>query len=53
MHVDLTRQQVARNGVAWKVRTPKGNGSSERLEGVAEAEFGEGGVKVFRLGAGT
>jgi NTE family protein len=50
IRVDPTRKQVARNGVAWTVRAPASNGSSGRLEGVAEAEFGEGGVKVLRLG---
>jgi NTE family protein len=53
IRVDLTRQQVSRDGVAWKVRAPAGNGSSAHGDGVAEVEFGEGGVKVLRLGAGT
>ena len=48
--MDPTKKQVARNGVAWTVRIPRSNGSSGRTEGVAEAEFGEGGVKVLRLG---
>jgi NTE family protein len=52
IRVDPTRKQVARNGVAWKVRAPAINGSSGRTEGVAEAEFGERGVKVLRLGTG-
>ena len=53
IRVDLTRKQVSRNGVAWKVRAPAGNGSSAHRDGIAEVEFGEGGVKVLRLGAAT
>jgi NTE family protein len=52
IRVDPTRKQVARDGVAWTVRAPARDGSSGRTEGVAEAEFGEGGVRVLRLGAG-
>jgi len=52
IRVDPTRKQVARNGVAWTVRAPASNGSPNRTMGVAEVEFGEGGVKVLRLGNG-
>jgi NTE family protein len=53
VRVDLTKKQVARNGVAWTVRLLGGDGSSDRSEGVAEAQFREGKIKALRLGDGT
>jgi NTE family protein len=53
VRVDLTRKQVARNGVAWTVRLLGGDGSHDRAEGVAEAQFREGKIKALRLGDGT
>ena len=51
--MDLTKKQVARNGVAWTVRLLGGDGSHDRSEGVAEAQFREGKIKAVRLGDGT
>jgi hypothetical protein len=53
MRVDLTKKQVARNGVAWTVRLLGSEGSYDRAEGVAEAQFREGKIKAVRLGDGT
>jgi NTE family protein len=53
IRVDLTKKQVARNGVAWTVRLLGGAGSSDRSEGVAEAQFRTGKIKALRLGDGT
>jgi NTE family protein len=53
VRVDLTKKQVARNGVAWTVRLLGGDGSHDRSEGVAEAHFREGKIKAVRLGDGT
>jgi hypothetical protein len=53
VRVDLTKKQVARNEVAWTVRLLGGAGSSDRSEGVAEAQFWEGKIKALRLGDGT
>ena len=39
VRVDLTKKQIAQNGVTWKVRTPVGDGSGNRVSGVAEAVF--------------
>jgi NTE family protein len=52
VHVDLTRKQVARNGVAWKVRAPASSGLSGRSEGVAEAVFRGRQIESLRLGDG-
>lgn len=49
IRLDLTRKQVARNGVAWTVRAYRGNNSSDWVEGVAEAWFREGKVGSLRL----
>jgi hypothetical protein len=50
--MDLTKKHVARNGVAWTVRSLGGDGSSARsAEGVAEAQFREGKIKAMRLWA--
>ncbi|MGI8860915.1 MAG: nuclear transport factor 2 family protein [Rubrobacteraceae bacterium] len=52
VRVDPTKKQVARHGIAWTVRTLRGDDSSDRLEGVAEAKFRGGKVKSLRLSAG-
>ena len=39
VRVDPTKKQVARHGIAWTVRTLRGDDSSDRLEGVAEAKW--------------
>src|SRR5215203_4094990 len=51
--VDLTKKQVARNGVAWTIGLLRGEEPANRVEGVAEAEFREGKIKTLRLSAGT
>jgi NTE family protein len=53
VRMDLTEKQVARNGVAWTVRSLGGDGSSARSKGVAEVQFREGKIKALRLGEGT
>jgi NTE family protein len=53
VRVDLTKKQVAREGVAWTVRALMGDGRSDRSEGTAEGEFREGKIKALRLSAGT
>jgi NTE family protein len=53
LRMDLTRKQVARNGVGWAVRTVTGEEPANRVEGLVEAQFLEGKIKVFRLGYGT
>jgi NTE family protein len=53
VHMDLTKKQVARNGVAWTVRSLGGDGSTARSKGVAEAQFREGKIKALRLGDGA
>jgi uncharacterized protein (TIGR02246 family) len=53
VRVDLTKKQVARDGVAWTVRALTGDGSANRVEGVAEAEFRGRKIKALRLSAGT
>jgi NTE family protein len=53
IRVDPTRKQVARNGVAWTVRTPADAGSSGRPKGIVEAEFRGGSIVNLRLGPGT
>src|SRR5918994_6319983 len=52
VHVDLTKKQVARNEVAWTVRTLAGDESANRVEGVAEAEFRGRKLRALRLGNG-
>ena len=52
VRVDLTKKQVARDGVAWTVRVLTGDGSANRVEGVAEAEFQGRKIKSLRLGDG-
>jgi NTE family protein len=53
IRVDPTRKQVARNGVAWTVKTPTDAGSSGRPKGIVEAEFRGGSIIALRLGGGT
>jgi NTE family protein len=53
VHVDLTRKQIAQNGVSWKVRKPEGDGPADRVEGVAEAVFRAGEIESLHLGAAT
>jgi NTE family protein len=53
VRVDLTKKQVARNGVAWTIGLLRGEEPANRVEGVAEAEFREGKIKTLRLSAGT
>ncbi len=53
VRLDLTKKQVAHNGVAWTVTTPAGDGPANRVEGVAEAVFRGQQIKSLRLGAGT
>jgi NTE family protein len=53
VRVDLTKKQVARDGVAWTVRVLTGDVSANRVEGVAEAEFQGRKIKALRLGART
>jgi NTE family protein len=53
VRVDLTRKQIAQNGVAWKVRTPAGDGPTNRVEGFAEAVFRGGEIESLHLGVTT
>jgi NTE family protein len=53
LRMDLTRKQVARNGVGWAVRTVTGDEPAKRAEGLVEAQFLEGKIKFLRLGYGT
>jgi NTE family protein len=52
VRVDLTKKQVAHDGVAWTVKALPGEESAHRVEGVAEAGFRGRKVKALRLGAG-
>jgi NTE family protein len=52
IRMDLTKKQVARDGVTWTVRAAKGDEPTNRAEGVVEAEFWEGKIKALRLRAG-
>jgi NTE family protein len=53
VRVDLTKKQIAQDGVAWRVRTPEGDGAEDRVEGVAEAVFRDGEIESLHLGAAT
>jgi NTE family protein len=53
LRMDLTRKQVARNGVSWVVRTDTGVEPANRAEGLVEAQFVAGKIKALRLGDGT
>jgi NTE family protein len=50
--MDLTKKQVARNGVAWSVRVLAGVKPANWVDGVVEAEFQEGKIKALHLRAG-
>ena len=52
VRMDMTKKQVARNGVAWTVRADTGGKPGTRARGVIEAEFREGRIKALRLRAG-
>lgn len=52
IRVDLTKKQVARNGVAWTVRAYRGDDPADWVDGVAEARFREGKVESLHLSAG-
>jgi NTE family protein len=53
VRVDLTKKQIAQDGVAWRVRTPEGDGAEDRVEGVVEAVFRDGEIESLHLGAAT
>ena len=53
VRADLTKKQVARNGVAWTVRALPGDEPEEQIRGVIEAEFRGREIKLLRLGTGT
>ena len=53
VHVDLTKKQIAQNGVAWKVRTFAGIELEDRVVGVAEAVFRGSEIESLRLGPAT
>jgi NTE family protein len=53
VRVDLTKKQVARNGVAWTIGLVRGDEPANHVEGVAEAEFRGRKIKALRLSAGT
>jgi NTE family protein len=52
LSMDLTKKQVARNGVAWTIRAATGEEPTNRAEGVVEAQFREREIKALRLRAG-
>jgi NTE family protein len=52
VRMDLTKKQVARNGVAWTVRAGTSDDPANRAEGVVQAEFREGKIKALYLRAG-
>jgi NTE family protein len=52
LSMDLTKKQVARNGVSWTARAATGEEPTNRAEGVVEAEFWEGKIQALRLRAG-
>src|SRR5215217_3941837 len=51
VHMDLTKKQVARNGVAWTIRAATAEEPTNRVEGVVEAQFRDGKIKALRLRA--
>ena len=53
VRVDLTRKQIAQNGMSWKVRKPASDGPADRVEGVAEAVFRGGEITSLHLGTAT
>jgi NTE family protein len=52
IRLDLTKKQVARDGVAWTVRAATGDGPANAVDGVVRAEFREGKIRALHLGAG-
>jgi NTE family protein len=52
VRLDLTKKQVARDGVSWTARVATGEEPTNRAEGVVEAEFWEGKIRALRLRAG-
>ena len=53
VRVDLTKKQIAQNGVVWKVRTSTGVESEDRVAGVAEAILRGSEIESLRLGPAT
>jgi len=53
VRLDLTKKQVARDGVAWTVRALTGEESAKQVKGVAEAGFQGRKIKTLSLGAET
>jgi len=53
VRVDLTRKQVAHDGVAWTAMTPTGDEPATRAQGIAEAVFRGKEIESLRLGAGS
>jgi NTE family protein len=51
VRLDLTKKQVARDGVAWTVRALTGEESANQVKGVAEAGFQGRKIKTLRLEA--
>jgi NTE family protein len=51
VRMDLTKKQVARDGVVWTVRPVTGDKPANWGEGLVEARFTEGKVKSLRLSA--
>jgi Patatin-like phospholipase len=49
VRMDLTKKQVARNGVAWMVKADTDDESGIRAEGLVEAQFREGKIRILRL----
>lgn len=52
VRLDLTKKQVARDGVAWTVRAATGDGPANAVDGVVRAEFQEGKIRALHLSAG-
>jgi NTE family protein len=53
VRVDLTRKQIAQDGVAWTVRTSAGDDPANRVQGVAQVVFRGSEIESLRLGAAT
>ena len=51
VRVDLTKKQVARNGVGWTIGLLRSEEPANRVEGVAEVEIRGGKIKTLRLSA--
>jgi NTE family protein len=49
VRMDLTKKQVARDRVSWTVRAATGDESTNRTEGVVEAEFWGGKIRALHL----